>query len=257
MREDEKYTIAKIKSGNLIVPIAILKNWFGQDLQDLIDSHRFYSIGMMSSEETYNSFTRTIEHNFPYSQPRSFSEKFEQAQWYASKKFIEESVGLLHHYMVRLNSSIYVVKNKDKDEQTLVENLEKEKSRFDKDFPTKRKKLSAYYSDLIAIEDEVISLNAARNCLVHRRGVVSKKDTNDNNSLIVKWRTIRMFEKNNPSAEFVNVEKKYSIGSTIVFNYQECMDTMYTLIGYYNVLFNKCITSIGLSEDDAFYEFKT
>jgi len=256
MREDEKYTIAKTKSGNLLVPIAILKNWFGQDLQDLIDSHKFYSIGLMSSEETYNSFTRTVEYNFSYSQPRSFSEKLEHAKWYASKKFIEEAVGLLHQYMVRLNSSIYTVKNKDKDEQTLIKELEKEKRRFEGcSFPKKIKELSAYCSNTMNLEDEVISINTARNGLVHRRGVVSQKDTNDNNNnLIVKWRTIRMDEKKLP-IEFVSLEKKYKVGSTIVFYYKNCMDTMFTLIGYYNVLFEQCITSIGVDTKDPFYEF--
>lgn len=257
MKEQEKYSIAKTKSGSLIVPIAILKNWFGQDLQDLIDSHRFYSIGMMSSEKAYNSFTRTVERNFSYAQPRSFSEKLEYAQWYASKKFIEESVGLLHQYMIRLNSSIYIIKNKDKDEQTLVENVNKEERRFDSlSFPKKKEELSAYCPDTLNLENEATSLNNARNCFVHRRGVVSQKDINDNsNNLIVKWRTIRMDEKNNPPLEFVSLEKKYKIGSTIVFDYENCMDTMFTLIGYYNVLFNQCISNISVDENDAFYEF--
>lgn len=260
MREHEKYAIAKIKSGNLIIPIAILKNWFGQDLQDLIDSYSFYSIGMMSSEETYNSFSRTVEYNFPYAPSRSFSEKLEYAQWYASKKFIEESVGLLHQYMVKLNSSIYAVKNKEReDESTLVENLKEENIRFDKfDFPKKIEKLRVYSSDTVNLENEVRSLNKARNCLVHRRGVVSQTDTNDGkNNLIIKWRIIRIDEKNNPPIKNVRLEKKYKVGETIVFDYEKCMDTMFTLISYYEVLFNQCITSIGLSENDAYHEFRT
>jgi hypothetical protein len=159
--------------------------------------------------------------------------------------------------MIRLNSSIYIIKNKDKDEQTLVENVNKEERRFDSlSFPKKKEELSAYCPDTLNLENEATSLNNARNCFVHRRGVVSQKDINDNsNNLIVKWRTIRMDEKNNPPLEFVSLEKKYKIGSTIVFDYENCMDTMFTLIGYYNVLFNQCISNISVDENDAFYEF--
>lgn len=258
MREYEKFTTAINESGDLIIPIAMLKNWFGQDLQDLLNSHKFHTIGTECSEETYNAHMYTVEFNFPYSKTRLFSEKIQHANWYASKKFIEESIGLLHHYMERLNSSMYAVKNnhlKNKDE--LLKKMKKEKDRFEnKNFPNMREELNKNFIDSIILENEVISLNKARNCFVHRRGIISKHDTNDNDNfnLIIKWYSYHIDEKNNPPITFINLEKKYGIGTTIIFDYKECTDTMFTLISYYNVLFDKCITSIGLNIEDAYYK---
>jgi len=207
----------------------------------------------MSSEETYNSSIHAVTFGFQYAQNKSFTEKVEKAQWYTSKKFLEESIGLLHHYMERLYSTIYAIKNRisHQDEQHFISVLEQAKIKFGKkDFPTKIKEFKIHHSNTIDFEDHVTSLNKARNCFVHRLGVVSNLDTNNNNNLTVKWRAFRIDEK-----KFIDIERNYEIGTTIILDYQECMDTTYTLISYFEVLFNTCITNIGLNKDDPFYEF--
>lgn len=258
MGKHEKFTLAETQSGNYCIPIAILKNWFSDDLQDLVDAHKFYTIGIMCSEATYQSRIHDIEWNFPYAQQKSFIEKSKKAQWYASKQFIEESIGLLHYYMIRLYSSIYAIKNKDNNIENFIDALGKKTKEFEgKNFPTKQEILNRCHSSSIAFEDNITSLNSARNCFVHRQGIVSAKDTKDGgNNLIIKWRAIRIDKNSNPSYAFVNLEKEYVIGTTIVFDHQECMNTMYTLMSYFNVLFDTCITNLGLDKDDASYEFR-
>lgn len=258
MEKHEKFTLAETQSGNYCIPIAILKNWFGDDLQDLVDAHKFYTIGIMCSEKTYQSRIHDIEWNFSYAQQKSFIEKSKKAQWYASKQFIEESIGLLHHYMMRLYSSIYAIRNEDNNIENFINNLDKKTKEFEsKDFPNKVKTLNSYHSSSIAFENNIISLNSARNCFVHRLGIVSAKDIKDGgNNFIIKWRAIRIDKKSNPPDVFVNLEKEYALGTTIVFDHQECMDTMYTLMCYFEVLFNTCMTNLGLDKDEAFYEFK-
>ncbi len=47
-------------------------------------------------------------------------------------------------------------------------------------------------------KSEILSLNKARNCLVHRNGFVTDKDTNDalNTELRIEYSRMRLFYKN-------------------------------------------------------------
>jgi len=44
--------------------------------------------------------------------------------------------------------------------------------------------------------EKILSINVARNCLVHRGGTVTEKDTNTSNVLEVKWTKLLMFLMN-------------------------------------------------------------
>ena len=43
------------------------------------------------------------------------------------------------------------------------------------------------------LERQLLSVNNARNCLVHRRGVVSQRDLNTPDSMLVEWRKLYVF----------------------------------------------------------------
>ncbi|MDD3447630.1 MAG: hypothetical protein PHF72_01200 [Gammaproteobacteria bacterium] len=45
-------------------------------------------------------------------------------------------------------------------------------------------------------KEQVMSINVARNCFVHRKGVVSDRDVNGDGRLMVKWSRLRTFLQN-------------------------------------------------------------
>lgn len=45
------------------------------------------------------------------------------------------------------------------------------------------------------LREQFLSINAARNCMVHRRGVVSERDVKTADSLDVKWRKVQLIAK--------------------------------------------------------------
>ena len=51
---------------------------------------------------------------------------------------------------------------------------------------TLRQKFAVEISD----PSPLVTINGARNCLVHRRGIVSREDCNDGNNMAVTWRGI-------------------------------------------------------------------
>lgn len=55
-------------------------------------------------------------------------------------------------------------------------------------FPDKMNHLSKMHKiDLGLTEEMLLSLNKARNCIVHRQGILSKKDCNKENTLLTHW----------------------------------------------------------------------
>jgi hypothetical protein len=65
-------------------------------------------------------------------------------------------------------------------------------------FPDKLAHLIKEHKIAISENEErrIFSVNAARNCLVHRNGVVSHRDVTDNNELVVHWMRMALLLKN-------------------------------------------------------------
>ncbi|MFC2012629.1 hypothetical protein ACFLVU_05815 [Chloroflexota bacterium] len=63
--------------------------------------------------------------------------------------------------------------------------------------PSKIDFLVTEYAPILRPEltDEVISINKARNCMVHRNGIVSVLDKNSEDGLLVRWRKIQFIAK--------------------------------------------------------------
>jgi hypothetical protein len=60
-------------------------------------------------------------------------------------------------------------------------------------FPNKINILSNWFSVGSASPDYLLSLNRARNCLVHRRGIVGKEDIREDAKLDVCWKTLSTY----------------------------------------------------------------
>jgi len=112
--------------------------------------------------------------------------------------------------------------------------------------------------------DIVLSINQARNCLVHRLGIVSKRDFNREDGLEVKWRVLRLkgehegkdFVIEGPthveagtqiSVQNQNLSRVFNLNEAISFSTGEFNDLSWTLFAFGN--------SIKASLENYGYEF--
>ena len=121
-----------------------------------------------------------------------------------------------------------------------------------KHFPTKINELESKYGFNIFYKKELFSINQLRNCLVHRLGVVSKKDCKKSNSLKLKYLTFQPvyeekgkvtdleFGKIYSSAELqkifpktilkiVKLKKEFEINSTITLDKKDFFNLIFSL----------------------------
>lgn len=92
----------------------------------------------------------------------------------------------------------------------------------------------------------ILSINMARNCLVHRSGIVSKLDTNIEGGLEVKWRKLTLYLKNKDGEQEINFphhveqesqlflkqktySKMFKLNESISFSAQEFSDICWCL----------------------------
>lgn len=95
-------------------------------------------------------------------------------------------------------------------------------------------------------KEQILSINAARNCFVHRNGIVSKLDVNENDELVVKWIKMRTILQNEDGEQdliigeviekestigikFEENEKSFSLGTSITFSTEEVSEVMWCL----------------------------
>lgn len=89
-----------------------------------------------------------------------------------------------------------------------------------------------------SLESQVLSINTARNCLVHRNGLVSERDINLNDSLEVKWSRLQLVLQNEDGEKevvlgevvekeskvmirYIQESKLFSLGDSIKFSAKE------------------------------------
>lgn len=109
---------------------------------------------------------------------------------------------------------------------------------------------------------QILSVNTARNCLVHRGGIVKDRDINNNNALEVNWTKVMVVVKNeNGEKELVLGEmiekgnvlamrsqedlKVFHLGERVVFTAEEFANISWSLLLFGNHLVQK-INDFGL-----------
>jgi hypothetical protein len=70
-------------------------------------------------------------------------------------------------------------------------------------------------------KEQILSINVARNCFVHRQGIVSDRDANDEGELVVKWSRLRMFLQNEDGEEDLIIGKVVEKESTVCVKFEE------------------------------------
>ena len=144
-----------------------------------------------------------------------------------------------------------------------VESIENDSRRFHKaPLPRKIGHLRKEYSDVLEtkIEGGLLSINAARNCFVHRRGLVAEGvDCEEGQRLVVRWiglvvesydkegNIVRVEETGDPSKPGLYMfgsevkEKRFSPGQRVDFTALEFNELALTVFVYAKVLASKVI----------------
>lgn len=113
--------------------------------------------------------------------------------------------------------------------------------------------------------EQLLSINIARNCLVHRAGKVSDRDLNFENTLVVKWKPLHIFLTNEDGEHELipgvtlekestvcirqeNREKVFALGDDVLFSAQEISEILWSLVLFGND-FTKSLNDYGLEND--------
>lgn len=132
--------------------------------------------------------------------------------------------------------------------------------------PDKLPLLTKQYGVVIdsTLSGHLLSINAARNCLVHRRGVVGDRDVNDSSRLTVGWRKLSLVLKDEDGEHPVvlnqrlekestlclrseDCSKSFEIGERIAFTIQEFADITWGLFSFGSALVGQ-INALGLAK---------
>lgn len=73
--------------------------------------------------------------------------------------------------------------------------------------PDKLKKLQNTFGVVSIFNDHVLSINKARNCLVHRRGIVADQDIDKNGELVILLRSIDIIAKSSDGSQEIELVK--------------------------------------------------
>jgi hypothetical protein len=118
-------------------------------------------------------------------------------------------------------------------------------------FPDKLTHLKSEHGIAIdeTLERQVLSVNNARNCLVHRRGIVSQRDLNTVDSMLVEWRKLHVFLRNEDGEHELVIgkmiekestlciqvrdgQRAFALGERVSFTIQEFADVTWGLYAF-------------------------
>jgi hypothetical protein len=125
--------------------------------------------------------------------------------------------------------------------------------------PESLREVNKYLSGPLVFENDILSLNQIRNCLVHRSGVVTDIDIKEHgdDSLIAQWRRVKLFYKvdeeeieltkgHEVKVENAQVlyklekrEKRFPVGSNVIFDYLDFNELIMTCYHFGYDLVNK------------------
>jgi hypothetical protein len=101
----------------------------------------------------------------------------------------------------------------------------------------------------VDLERHLLSINNARNCLVHRRGIVGRRDLNFEGQMVVEWRKLCLILRNDGGERelvfdqrieqaselclrFKDDQKRFSLGERIEFTTQEFADVTWGIFAF-------------------------
>ncbi|NMG44127.1 hypothetical protein GPA22_10335 [Aromatoleum toluvorans] len=195
----------------------------------------------------FHNFSPAHGAALPHEQARS------KAVGWLNTCFLRDSIEATDQFLGRCLSFCFAIQIAEKGKATtadLDEIVRVAPQRHHKlHFPAKLQELEKKYGVKPNFTEHVLSLNKLRTCLVHRLGVVSNLDANDDDQLVAKWISSKMVlrglqtgtelvltepgqglqEEAMLEMHIVEHEKVFPVGSNIILEPYDTYSTIFTL----------------------------
>ena len=220
----------KAKHIDVSVNTADLRDCYLADIQNLLDVILFVYAGescvtaesyQNQSQIGFMTFHPAIDRRLSYGEAREKS-----TQWLLTS-FLTDSVNATGNFLdeCRKICAIYRLSSKGRViGQEFNDIFGKEWKRFHHlDFPKKFDDLRKEFGVQTVFETHFLSMNKTRNCLIHRKGVVTSQDTNDNGRLTLKWSVLSVVAKPPGSEVETVVDSSFAVetGCLIGFRFMD------------------------------------
>jgi hypothetical protein len=247
---------------SLAVNLLAMQGQFNAAIQRLLDAYAAAAAALpLVDDATYSSFAPSFVSISPAQNMRLTRDgAVAEAEQWQLRAVIRDAIELTNLFLdqCRLVSALFEVihdgKLRGEDYNRIVNNESKQFHR--RGFPDKLKRMREAFGISVELEPHVISINKARNCLVHRMGIVCEQDVDSNNELVVLWRTFEIqAESPDGSEDFVidspgmvlqegwkvssritDKRKIFKLGERFQFSYREITDTIFSLIVFSSMM---------------------
>jgi len=226
------------------------------ELQKLLDIFNFSnSAAIVQNETTYKSINPFLNISPAKNLKLNFEETKSAFIDWNIINIMRDSIECVSNFLEGVYLYCTIITFSQRSNLTVNEwndTLSKGKVSFNKlGLPEKIEYLKSNFDVFSDYAEYIISINKARNCLVHRKGIVSERDAGPNQKLEIKWNTfkVRTTSPDGKDTKIVNrndiVLKDWSLevwleeafktcnkGDKIIFTQEEISDTIMTLIQY-------------------------
>jgi hypothetical protein len=228
-------------------------------LQQLSDVLRFSRAAAANiSEEEFAQHQEFFMLKPSANTQRDFAEAKVETEAWIALHCLRDAIDVVNVFLedARRCCALYKLVKSPAARQSDLHQLEREGRQFHAlGLPVKIRQLSEMFGVQSDFDQHILSLNAARNCLVHRLGIVTEADVDQNNELRIQWTDLRV-EATSPDERLVRVideptqvdegwslklvigpmEKRYCTGERLRLSYRELLGALFSHQNYVNNL---------------------
>lgn len=186
-----------MEKGRLRIDFDSLLGKLQTNLQHLSDLVLFSHVASSSVQEAgYNNSSAFFHFQPAQNQKLNFDQAKESfGQWCLATSF-EDAIDYLHCFLEECYTVCEILKS-GQDNRIKFELfrwiINIGRRRFHKlGLPDKLKHLKGVYQVSSSIEEQILSLNRVRNCLVHRLGIINDQDVDANKILVAKFKQMEL-----------------------------------------------------------------
>lgn len=262
--EEAKHVNVSINTGSL-------QGSYLADIQNLLDVITFvYGAAETVSEERYESHLGFMTFHPASDRRLTYGEARDRSTQWLLGSFLTDSVNATGNFLdeCRKVCALYRLGGKGKVVgQEFKDIFEGDWRHFHRlGFPDKFDHLRNEFGVETPFEKHFLSLNQARNCLVHRKGIVAQRDTNEEGRLTITWRIMELVATppgdgdeiviggqtqveagSTISVRFTNKERSFDVGERVELAVPELYQSISTLHALASSLV-KSIEAYGVSQ---------
>jgi len=239
--------------------VAIQRNYH-ECLQRLADAYSIIACGIpLVDESAYENFKEFFTFQIGTKLPQEDAAK-EGKQWQI-RNFMRDAIELTHTFLEEC-LTIAQLLELGKPSIILARDFHRimvldKKKNHRLGFPDKIETLKKM-NVRVSFEDQLLSINKARNCLAHRNGFVSIEDLNSDEGLRINWRAFELLATNPDKTQripladsnmvapggwaieirMIDRHRIYKLGDRIEFDTRDIADTLLTLHGFSSDILN-------------------